>query len=78
MHVHVFDRIMGFPFKGTNGLHELEQLQDTADFYILRIILDYYGFIDFLLIGNGDFYGFLGTHGLNKIPQKSAIMCKNQ
>ncbi len=33
-------------------------LQDTADFEILRIVLDYYGFIDLFLIHNKDFYGF--------------------
>ena len=29
---------------------------------IMGIILDYYVFIDFFLIRNRDFYGFLGTH----------------
>ncbi len=33
---------------------------------MLRIIFDYYGFIDFFLIRNKEFYGFLGTQGPNK------------
>ncbi len=42
-------------------------LQGPPYFLNLQIILDYYGFIDFLLICNRDFYGFLGTQGQNNL-----------